>query len=157
MNITILSFKVLKEIPDKTKTKKRSLFKRKNKDKNNYYLISLDYNIDEDRFYYRDEVKNIPTKKDLSRSIILLYDIYKRYEKFNLSDCFKLKENNLKLFLDNFLDGNNGESDFYYKKMLFGSQSVNLQAINFICNQLGIDDIDFNNYFYINYNPSKFY
>ena len=43
------------------------------------YIISLEYDIDEDRFYYIDDKKCIPTKKDLSRSILMIYEIYERY------------------------------------------------------------------------------
>lgn len=152
MNITIVSFKVLKKIP---KEKKFQLFKPKFKNKD-YYVISIEYNIDEDRFYYNDQTKCIPTKKDLARSIFLIYDIYKRYEKFNLDNYFTLKTNNLENFLLQFFDSNNSETSFYYKKMIFGSKPVNIYLLNAVCEELKIEDIDFNNYYYLNYDDIEF-
>jgi len=139
MVITILSFTVPKSIPER---------KRFRKPKVEYYNISLDYNIDEDRFYYNDGEKNIPTKKDLSRSILLIFDIYKRYEKFGFKDQFKLKDDNLEWFIETFTTTNNNENDFYYQKMLFGSKPVNLMTLNYACKQLKIgQDFSFEDYY----------
>jgi hypothetical protein len=145
MNIPILKFKIteLEEQPKK-------LF-RKAKMKEISYEISLEYNLDEDRFYYTDANKSIPTKKDLSRSIIMIYDIYKRYEKFNLKDNFILSENKLNQFLNNFFNCNNDEDDFYLKRMIFGSKPVNLLLINTILEELNITDVDYNKYYYYQY------
>lgn len=147
MNITIVSFEVFKEIP---KENKKRFFKKKQKLQT--YNISLEYNIDEDRFYYNDETKCIPTKKDLSRSLMIIYDIYKRYEKFNLKKYFTLKVDNLEMFLNQFFNSNNTENEYYYQKMIFGSKPINLFVINMICEELEIGgDIDFNDYYYFNY------
>lgn len=144
MYIPILKFKISEyiEIP-------RKFFKPKIKEES--YEISLTYNIDEDRFYYSDEEKLIPTKKDLSRSIIMIYNIYQRYKKFNLQDNFKLQENKLNFFLDNFFNSNIEESEIYLKKMIFGSQPINIMLINSVLNELGIKDMDFNKYYYYKY------
>lgn len=139
MTIVILSFEVPRSIPEKKKFLKSKI---------EYYKISLEYNIDEDRFYYNDGEKNIPTKKDLSRSILIIYDIFKRYEKFGFKERFKLKEDNLKWFLETFTDGNNNETDLYYQHMLFGSKPINLMTLNYACKQLKIaQDISFEDYF----------
>jgi len=149
MYIPILKFQITdykeKEIP-KTLFRKAKTIKEEIS-----YEIILSYNIDEDRFYYEDEDKKIPTKKDLSRSIIMLYDIYKRYEKFGFKDNFKLSENNLDTFLKNFFNCNNEEAEPYLQKMIFGTQPVNLMAINSILSELKIDKVDFTHYYYYQY------
>lgn len=147
MYIPILKFK----ITDYKEETKKVFFKKKTVTKEINYEISLSYNLDEDRFYYEDENKKIPTKKDLSRSIIILYDIYKRYEKFGYADNFELSFNNLDCFLKNFFSCNNNENDSYLKKQIFGSQPMNLMVINSILNELGIKDMDFNKYYYVQY------
>jgi hypothetical protein len=149
MYIPILKFKITdykeKEIPKKLFRKSKIVTEEES------YEITLSYNIDEDRFYYEDENKLIPTKKDLSRSIIMIYDIYKRYEKFGFKDNFKVSENKLNQFLKNFFNCNNNESEIYLKKLIFGSQPVNLLAINSILNELEIDGVDFTQYYYFQY------
>lgn len=149
MYIPILKFKITdykeKEIPKKLFRKAKTIIEEES------YEITLSYNIDEDRFYYEDENKLIPTKKDLSRSIIMIYDIYKRYEKFGFKDNFKVSENKLNSFLKNFFNCNNNENEIYLKKLIFGSQSVNLLVINSILNELKIDGVDFTQYYYFQY------
>lgn len=144
MNIPILKFKVT----DK-KEKPRKFFGNKTVEES--YIISLEYNLDEDRFYYVDENKNIPTKKDLARSIIMIYEIYKRYEKFGVADCFKIYENKLDTFLNNFFNCNIEEDEEYLNKMIFGTQPIKLLGLNSIVNELGVEDVDFTKYYYINY------
>lgn len=148
MNIPILRFNIVeyKYIP------KKSLFKKKKLvEEIVSYQIELSYNLDEDRFYYSDDTKSIPTKKDLSRSIIMIYDIFKRYEKFGLKDYFKLSDNRLNMFLDNFFNCNNNESELYLKRMIFGTQPINLMLINNVLNELGIINVDFTKYYYFQY------
>lgn len=152
MNIPILKFKVTDiheieiEIP-------RRIFKNKKEIKiiEESYIISLEYDLDEDRFYYIDGKKSIPTKKDLSRSIIMIYDIYKRYEKFGKKDNFTLYEDKLGEFLDNFFKGSEYEDEEYLSKMIFGTQPIKLIGLNCLCEELGISDVNFNKYYYIQY------
>lgn len=150
MNITILKFKII----DYIKLPKK-LFK-KEKIKEESYYISLEYNLDEDRFYYIDETKSIPTKKDLSRSIIMIYDIYKRYEKFGLKNNFVLEEDKLDSFLNNFFNCNNDESELYLKRMIFGTQPINLLLINTILEELNIKNVDFTKFYYLQYPITNF-
>jgi len=154
MNIEILKFKIT-DYKDKVIPKK--LFRKEKIVKEEIsYEIKLSYNLDEDRFYYEDENKLIPTKKDLSRSILMLYDIYKRYEKFGYAENFILSKNNLGVFLKNFFICNNDENDSYLKRMIFGTQPINIMLINSVLDELNIKDVDFTNYYYYQYPTIKF-
>ena len=151
MNIPILKFKIINGYT-LTKTK----FFHRTKKIEESYIISLEYDIDEDRFYYIDNKKCIPTKKDLSRSILMIYEIYERYKKFGLADNFKLYENKLDVFLNNFFNCNLEEDDAYLNRMIFGTQPIKLLILNSIINELGIDNVDFTKYYYIQYPTINF-
>jgi len=126
MFIDLLTFQVTEP--------KKGLFRKSNK-----YYIKLSYSIDEDRFYYTDNMKSIPTKKDLCRSIEIFYNFYERLEKFNLEDNFKLIENNLSSFLIKYTSKKDVN-----ESSLYGTIPYKLEKINHICKVLKIDtEFDF--------------
>lgn len=102
-------------------------------------IISLDYNIDEDRIYYTDKRKEIPTKKDLCRSICIIYDIFNRYKKFNINNDFiiKIKNDNIKEYLKKMRTIKDANE---FEKIIFGSNPFSCEEIDMRCSIIGIFD-----------------
>lgn len=124
------------EVIDIVKYKFLGIFNIKKKKKS---LIQLIYNINENRFYYVDNNKSIPTKKDLSRSIEIIYNIYNRYIMLDRKESFKIVEDNLEEFYNKITTKTDYSS---YQSLLYGTVEYDLFELNAMCSDLGI----FNNF-----------
>ena len=83
--------------------------------------------------------KSIPTKKDLSRSIEIIYNIYNRYIMLDKKESFKVIEDNLEYFYNRITNNTDYSS---YKSLLYGTVEYDLFELNVMCSDLGI----FNNF-----------
>lgn len=159
MNILILKFKTI-ELIEVPKIIKKGFFKKKEeivyeKETIENY-ISLEYNLEEDRFYYTDENKSIPTKKDLTRSVLIFYDIYKRYQKFGLESSFEIVVDRLSKFVDDIMKVNNNETELYLSRLLFGTKPLQYVFFNSVLDELEIEEPDFDKIYYVKYPLIKF-
>lgn len=115
------------------KIQKKFLFFKYTKKKKSY--IKLSYNLNENRFYYIDNDKTLPTKRDFARSIEIIKAIYTRYKMFDKDEVFKVVEDNIEEFIKKVVGG---MSDDSIKKLLFGTSDYDINLLNFNCQEIGV-------------------
>ena len=95
--------------------------------------IKLYFNYLENRIYYSDKNKDIPTGKDLCRTIKMVYEMIKRTLAFDGE--YKLVEDNLNEFIIKLMRSMN---DDYYS-IIFGTQVFSVKKLFSYCDALSID------------------
>lgn len=103
-------------------------------------FIQLSYDYLENRFYYSDNHKEIPTGKDLCRSIELMSSIYERLFLVNNSIKIKNTENNFDSFIENVVC-TIGSINY---KLLFGTDTYDLSLLPHILDSMQIYTRRFN-------------
>jgi len=115
------------------KIQKKFLFFKFHIKKKSY--IKLSYNLNENRFYYIDNDKTLPTKRDFSRSIEIIKAIYTRYKMFDKDESFTVIEDNIEDFIKKSIEGMSSES---IKTLLFGTSDYDLNLLDFNCKEIGV-------------------
>lgn len=87
--------------------------------------IVLYYNIEENSIYYKDNNKDIKTKKDFCRSLEIIEEIIQRLNAFDVE--WEIKEDNIDDFIKNLIDG---KENFPINNILVGSQGYDLTLLS---------------------------
>lgn len=87
--------------------------------------ILLYYNIEENSIYYKDNNKDIKTKKDFCRSLEIIEEIIQRLNAFDVE--WEIKEDNIDDFIKNLIDG---KEKFPINNILVGSQGYDLTLLS---------------------------
>ena len=87
--------------------------------------IVLYYNIEENSIYYKDDNKDIKTKKDFCRSLEIIEEIIQRLNAFDVE--WEIKEDNIDDFIKNLIDG---KENFPINNILVGSQGYDLTLLS---------------------------
>lgn len=87
--------------------------------------IVLYYNIEENSIYYRDNNKDIKTKKDFCRSLEIIEEIVQRLNAFDVE--WEIKEDKIDDFIKNLIDG---KENFPINNILVGSQGYDLTLLS---------------------------
>lgn len=101
------------------------LFSRNIEEKLISNTIVLYYNIEENSIYYKDNNKDIKTKKDFCRSLEIIEEIIQRLNAFDVE--WEIKEDNIDDFIKNLIDG---KDDFPINNILLGSQGYDLTLLS---------------------------
>lgn len=109
--------------------------------------VELYFDYLENRIYYKDKKKNIPTGKDLCRSIKMIFEMIKRIEAFSAS--YTVIEDNLNAFVINLIKSQNQP-----EKIIFGTNPFDVYTLIELCKVIGVDlgCIDMLKVLYNNYN-----
>ena len=95
--------------------------------------IEIYFNYLENRLYYKDKNKDIPTGKDLSRTIKMTYEMIKRTLAFDGE--YKLINDNFNKFIISLM--RSMSEDVY--SIIFGTQVFNVKKLFNYCDALSID------------------
>lgn len=87
--------------------------------------IVLYYNIEENSIYYKDNNKDIKTKKDFCRSLEIIEEIIQRLDAFDVE--WEIKEDKIDDFIKNLIDG---KENFPINNILVGSQGYDLTLLS---------------------------
>lgn len=101
------------------------LFSRNIEEKLISNTIVLYYNIEENSIYYKDNNKDIKTKKDFCRSLEIIEEIVQRLDAFDVE--WEIKEDNIDDFIKNLIDG---KENFPINNILVGSQGYDLTLLS---------------------------
>ena len=101
------------------------LFSRNIEEKLISNTIVLYYNIEENSIYYKDNNKDIKTKKDFCRSLEIIEEIIQRLNAFDVE--WEIKEDKIDDFIKNLIDG---KENFPINNILVGSQGYDLTLLS---------------------------